>query len=230
LAESGIVPHCPRGLGTGDHAARRYGDQHLQCGQHCPHPLSIAAIDSLAPNAVDRDKARVAQERELGRNARLRDAKPGDEVADGGRAFEEDGEDAQTRFVSKRARVGRAVAFHLSLFLHMQLKILSDRRGDGGGIAYLVKFSPPAGKLIKLVAIARSDEHVYILAGGYCNKAGEQLRWPGDYGLNPKGHPHSAFIGEETVNLAVYAGEPDEVLECTVIDPEPPLLGTAPRT
>ena len=112
----------------------------------------------------------------------------------------------------------------------MQLKILSDRRGDGGGIAYLVKFSPPAGKLIKLVAVARSDEHVYILAGGYCNKAGEQLRWPGDYGLNPNGHPHSAFIGEETVNLAVYTGEPDEVLECTVIDPEPPLLGTDPRT
>ena len=112
----------------------------------------------------------------------------------------------------------------------VQLKILSDRRGEGGGIAYLVKFSPPPGKLIKLVAVARSDEHVYILEGGYCNKAGEQLRWPGDYGLNPKGHPHSAFIGEETVNLAVYAGEPDEVLECTVIDPEPPLLGTAPRT
>ena len=76
----------------------------MQCGQDCPHPLSIAAIDSLAPNAVDRDKARVAQERELGRNARLRDAKPCDEVADGGRAFEEDGEEAQTRLVSQRSR------------------------------------------------------------------------------------------------------------------------------
>jgi hypothetical protein len=44
-----------------------------------------------------------------------------------------------------------------------QEKVLSDRRGEGGGIAFLLKFSPPPGKLIKLVATARSDEHVYIL-------------------------------------------------------------------
>ena len=101
-----------------------------------------------------------------------------------------------------------------------QLKLLSDRRGERGGIAFLVKFSPPQGKLIKLVAVARSDEHVYILDGGHCDKVGEQRRFPGDYALNPQGHSHGAFIGRETVALVIYAGEPDEVLEFAVIDPE----------
>jgi hypothetical protein len=102
----------------------------------------------------------------------------------------------------------------------VQEKVLSDRRNAGGGIAYLLKFSPPQGKLIKLIATAQSDEHVYILEGGYCNKLAKQLRFPGDYGLNPRGHNHSAFIGSETVALVVYLGEPDEVHECDVVDPE----------
>ncbi|MGH7934001.1 MAG: hypothetical protein ACREQN_12675 [Candidatus Binataceae bacterium] len=101
----------------------------------------------------------------------------------------------------------------------VRVKILSDRRAEGGGMAYIVKFTPPAGKLIKLVAIARSDEHVYILEGGYCNHAGEQIRFAGDYGLNPNGKPHSAFIARETVGLAVYSGEPDEVREFAIVEP-----------
>lgn len=102
----------------------------------------------------------------------------------------------------------------------VQLKILSDRRKEGGGLAYLAKFSPPAGKLIKIVAVARSTEHTYVLEGGYCNRAGEQLRFPGDYALNPKGRPHSAFIGKETVSLVMYAGDPDEIREFEIIDPK----------
>ena len=39
----------------------------------------------------------------------------------------------------------------------VQLKVLSDRRAEGGGIAWLGKFSPPPGKLIKIVAIALSE-------------------------------------------------------------------------
>ena len=99
-------------------------------------------------------------------------------------------------------------------------KVLSDRRNAGGGIAYLLKFSPPDGKLIKLIATAQSDEHVYILQGGYCNKLAKQLRFPGDYGVNPRGHNHSAFIGSETVALVIYLGEPDDVHECDVVDPD----------
>jgi hypothetical protein len=101
----------------------------------------------------------------------------------------------------------------------VQIKMLSDRRAEGGGMACMIKFSPPAGKLIKSVSVARSDEHVYLLEGGYCNRAGEQLRFPGHYGLNPAGHPHSAFIGRETVILAVYSGDPDDAREFEVIDP-----------
>ena len=54
----------------------------------------------------------------------------------------------------------------------MQLKVLSDRRGEGGGIAWLVKFTPPQGKLIKIVATAMSDEHVFSLQGGRSTKSG----------------------------------------------------------
>jgi hypothetical protein len=32
----------------------------------------------------------------------------------------------------------------------VQLKVLSDRRAEGGGIAWLGKFSPPPGKLIEI--------------------------------------------------------------------------------
>jgi len=81
----------------------------------------------------------------------------------------------------------------------VQLKILSDRRSEGGGIAWLAKFSPPPGKLIKIVATALSDEHVF----------------------NPKGQPHSALIGTETVSLVIYRGEPDEIASMEVIDVEP---------
>src|SRR5665213_2734209 len=47
----------------------------------------------------------------------------------------------------------------------IEAKTLADRRREGGGISYLLRFSPPAGKLIKVVAIARSDEHIFNLSG-----------------------------------------------------------------
>ncbi|HEX3953872.1 MAG TPA: hypothetical protein VHW90_09895 [Stellaceae bacterium] len=103
----------------------------------------------------------------------------------------------------------------------VQLKVLSDRRGEGGGIAWLAKFSPPPGKLIKIVATALSDEHVFGLTGGRVNKSGERAKTSGGYTLNPTGQPHSAFIGTETVSLIVYTGEPDEVVSLDVIDATP---------
>src|SRR4051794_5807447 len=99
----------------------------------------------------------------------------------------------------------------------VQLKILSDRRAVGGGIAWLAKFSPPPGKLIKIVATALSDEHVFNLEGGRTTKAGEPARSSGAYTLNPEGQPHSAFIGAETVSLIIYRGEPDEVVSMEVV-------------
>src|SRR6266404_6026870 len=93
----------------------------------------------------------------------------------------------------------------------VQLKILSDRREQGGGIAWLARFSPPPGKLIKIVATALSDEHIFNLEGGRGTKSGQPARSSGGYTLNPKGQPHSAFIGTETVSLIIYTGEPDEI-------------------
>ena len=103
----------------------------------------------------------------------------------------------------------------------LEVKRLSDRRAEGGGVAYLLRASPPAGKLIKIVAVARSDEHVFNLSGGRTNKAGKPVAAPGGYALNPEGQPHSAMIANETVSLVVYAGEPDEVKSVEVVDLEP---------
>ena len=104
----------------------------------------------------------------------------------------------------------------------VQLKVLSDRRAQGGGIAWLAKFSPPPGKLLKIVATALSDEHVFNLEGGRATKSGRPVRSSGGYTLNPKGQPHSAFIGSETVSLVIYRGEPDEIVSMEVVDADPP--------
>jgi hypothetical protein len=100
----------------------------------------------------------------------------------------------------------------------VQLEILSDRRAEGGGIAWLNKWSPPKGKLIKIVATALSDEHVFNLEGGRATKSGAPARLAGGYTLNPVGQPHSALIAEETVNLVIYRGEPDEIISLDVVD------------
>jgi hypothetical protein len=103
----------------------------------------------------------------------------------------------------------------------VQLKVLSDRRSEGGGIAWLVKFTPPPGKLIKIVATALSDEHVFSLQGGRSTKSGQRAQGAGGYGLNPKGQPHSAMIAAETVALVIYAGEPDEIKSMEIVDIAP---------
>jgi len=103
----------------------------------------------------------------------------------------------------------------------VQLKILSDRRREGGGIAWIARFQPPAGKLIKIVAVALSDEHIFSLEGGRATKSGQPVRGCGGYGLNTKGQPHSAMIAQETVSLIIYNGEPDEVRSMEVVDISP---------
>lgn len=69
----------------------------------------------------------------------------------------------------------------------IQSKILSDRRKEGGGLALLSKVSPPPGKLVKIVAVARSDEHVFNLEGGRATKSGQPVRSAADYTLNSEG-------------------------------------------
>mgnify|MGYP001553521161 FL=1 len=100
----------------------------------------------------------------------------------------------------------------------VQLKVLCDRRHEGGGITWIVKFIPPAGKLIKIIAVAASDEHVFVLDGGRSTKSGIPSNTSGGYSLNPKGQPHSAMFASEMTALVVYVGEPDEVKSIEVVD------------
>jgi hypothetical protein len=111
----------------------------------------------------------------------------------------------------------------------IEAKTLSDRRGDGGGggIAYLLRFRPPEGKLIKIVATARSDEHAFGLAGGRSTKSGQPASGSGGYWLNPEGQPHSAMIAEESIAFVLYTGEPDEVHSVEVLDIAPGLESAA---
>ena len=74
--------------------------------------------------------------------------------------------------------------------------MLSDRRSEGGGIAWLVRMTPPEGKVIGSSPVAPSDDTSSRLEGGRGTEIpAERLRSKGNYGLNPKGKPHSAFIG-----------------------------------
>ena len=99
-------------------------------------------------------------------------------------------------------------------------KQLTNRLEKGKGVAYLVKFLPPEGKMIRTVAVARSDEHVYILEGGHCFRNGEWKFFSGDYVLNPEGHPHAALVNIETTALVICTGKTDEIKEITVIEPK----------
>lgn len=98
------------------------------------------------------------------------------------------------------------------------VKLLSDRRADGEGIAYLLKLCPPDGHMINLVATSRSDEHSWVLEGGFCDRQGHKRAFPGDYKLNPTGHSHGALCAEATVGLVICSGEPDEVHKFRVLD------------
>jgi hypothetical protein len=103
----------------------------------------------------------------------------------------------------------------------LQTKILSDRRQEGGGLALLSKVSPPPGKLVKIVVVARSDEHVFNLQGGRSTKSGQPARSAADYTLNSEGQVHSALIGTETLSLVIYRGEPDQNISLEIIDADP---------
>ena|ERR1051326_383948 len=101
-------------------------------------------------------------------------------------------------------------------------KVLCDRRKEGGGFAVLTKVCPPPGKVVKTVAVARSEEHIFRLRGGRVNKSGKATQTHGNaYTLNPTGHPHSSMIASETISLVIYSGETDDVKSIEFVDLEP---------
>ena len=80
---------------------------------------------------------------------------------------------------------------------------------DGGGCWHcLLRFRPPAGKAIRITAVAQSDEEVFMLTGGGA----------GRYGCNPKGLRHGQTVTEDTTVLVHYHDGPDEILRTEVID------------
>jgi hypothetical protein len=87
-------------------------------------------------------------------------------------------------------------------------KILSDRRSELGGIAWLAKFSRPPVKLIKIVATARSDEHVFNLECGRATKAGPVAL--ADGGLDGVGGSAGelAFAGRASGSAASRSSRP----------------------
>jgi hypothetical protein len=111
---------------------------------------------------------------------------------------------------------GKNIVYQEKEIVH--LKILCDRRHEGGGITWLIKFTPPTGKLIKIVAVALSDEHVFVLEGNKSNKLGNPSKISGGYTLNPKGQTHSAMTASEMTALVIYTGEPDKLLSLEVTD------------
>lgn len=115
-----------------------------------------------------------------------------------------------------------AVAVHEGKEI-VQSAILSDRRQEGGGLALLSRVSPPPGKVVTIVAIARSDEHVFNLEGGRATKSGQPTRAAADYTLNPEGQVHSVLIATGTLDLVIYRGEPDENILFEVVEAAPAL-------
>jgi hypothetical protein len=114
---------------------------------------------------------------------------------------------------------GDAALYHGTPII--EAKTLTDRRAEGGGVSYLLRFSPPEGKLIKVVAVAQSDEHIFNLSGGRATKSGQPAAAAGGYSINPKGQPHSAMIASDTTSLVIYTGEPDDVTSVEILDIEP---------
>ena len=101
-------------------------------------------------------------------------------------------------------------------------KMLSDRRQEGGGLAVLSKICPLPRKMVKTVAVARPEEHVFNLRGSRVNKSGKPIEAPGSsYTLNPTGQPHSAMITNENIALVIYSGETDDVKSVEIVDIEP---------
>jgi hypothetical protein len=84
------------------------------------------------------------------------------------------------------------------------------RPDDGGGCWHcLLRFRPPVGHAIRITAVAQSDEEVFFLSSGDGRE--------GVYGCNPQGLRHGQTVTTDTIVLAHYHGEPDDVLRAELV-------------
>lgn len=87
------------------------------------------------------------------------------------------------------------------------------RPEDGGGCWHVIlKFSPPAGKAIRIVATAASDEEVFVLqdASGHDRE--------GSYSCNPAGLRHGQTATADLVALVHYHGDPDDIIRAELVE------------
>ena len=88
------------------------------------------------------------------------------------------------------------------------VKVLRSPEDGGGCWHLLLRFRPPAGRAIRITAVAQSDEEVFILTG---ERAGH-------YGCNPTGLRHGQTMTEDTTVLVHYHDLPDDILRAEVIE------------
>jgi hypothetical protein len=98
---------------------------------------------------------------------------------------------------------------------------MSDRRGEGGGIAYLGAIHPAARKIDQ----DRRDGHVRQARVHARRRARDKIgpagKRQGRLQAQHRGPAHSAMIAEESTSLIAYTGEPDAVHSPELVDLDP---------
>ena len=97
-------------------------------------------------------------------------------------------------------------------------KVLRRPEGEDTHWTFLLKLVPPAGKKVRFVAIAGSNEEGYLLSGSAIDAQGRRTLQAGSYLFHSAGAPHAGFLDEEHLVLVHYDGDPDIVQEFEVVD------------
>jgi hypothetical protein len=92
------------------------------------------------------------------------------------------------------------------------LKVLRRPEDGGGCWHWLIRFTPPAGRGIRITAVAESDEEIFFLR----DESPESRT--GVYACNEAGLRHGITVTGETVALVHYHGAPDRILRAEVVE------------
>jgi len=92
------------------------------------------------------------------------------------------------------------------------VKVLCRPEDGGGCWCALLRFVPPAGRAIRISAVAASDEEVFILFD-----SSDRDR-SGSFTCNPDGLRHGNTFVADTIAFVHYHGQPDQVLKLEMTD------------